>query len=101
MTFIFILHIIRNLPHSWKLSLQFQFLKIIQRIVFLPIHVLLLLPQYDVASVRFFIPDSKAYISASKFNPQATNVIYMEHPFLMFLDHTQRRSTVGRTPLDE
>ena len=27
--------------------------------------------------------------------------IYMEHPFLMFLVHTQRRSTVGRTPLDE
>jgi len=27
--------------------------------------------------------------------------IYMEHPFFMFLDHTQRRSTVGRTPLDE
>ena len=27
--------------------------------------------------------------------------IYMEHPFLMFLDHTQQRSTVGRTPLDE
>ena len=26
---------------------------------------------------------------------------YMEHIFLMFLDHTQRRSTVGRTPLDE
>ena len=25
----------------------------------------------------------------------------MEHPFLMFLDHTQRRNTVGRTPLDE
>ena len=25
----------------------------------------------------------------------------MEHPFLMFLDHTQRRSTVGRTPLGE
>ena len=25
----------------------------------------------------------------------------MEHPFFMFLDHTQRRSTVGRTPLDE
>ena len=25
----------------------------------------------------------------------------MEHPFLMFLDHTQRRSTVGRTPPDE
>ena len=27
--------------------------------------------------------------------------IYLKHPFLMFLDHTQRRSTVGRTPLDE
>ena len=27
--------------------------------------------------------------------------IYMEYLFLMFLDHTQRRSTVGRTPLDE
>jgi len=27
--------------------------------------------------------------------------IYTEHQFLMFLDHTQRRSTVGRTPLDE
>ena len=27
--------------------------------------------------------------------------IYMEHPFLMFLDHKQRRNTVGRTPLDE
>ena len=27
--------------------------------------------------------------------------IYMEHPFLMLLDHTRRRSTVGRTPLDE
>ena len=27
--------------------------------------------------------------------------ICMEYPFLMFLDHTQRRSTVGRTPLDE
>ena len=27
--------------------------------------------------------------------------IYMEHQFLMFLDHTQRRSTVVRTPLDE
>ena len=25
----------------------------------------------------------------------------MEHLFLMFLDHTQLRSTAGRTPLDE
>jgi len=25
----------------------------------------------------------------------------MEHQFLMFIDHTQRRTTVGRTPLDE
>ena len=27
--------------------------------------------------------------------------IYMEHLFLMFLDHIKRRSTVGRTPPDE
>jgi hypothetical protein len=27
--------------------------------------------------------------------------IYMECIFLMFLDHTRRRTTVGRTPLDE
>ena len=47
--------------------------------------------------------------AAAGADPQATNVIYiyiyiyiyMEHPFLVFLDHTQRRSTVGRTPLDE
>jgi len=27
--------------------------------------------------------------------------IYMEHPFLMFLDHTQRRSTAcGRSPAE-
>jgi len=26
---------------------------------------------------------------------------YMERLFLMFQDHTQRRTTVGRTPLDE
>jgi len=30
---------------------------------------------------------------------QLKSYIYMEHLFLMFLDHTQRRSTVGRTPL--
>ena len=27
--------------------------------------------------------------------------IYMDRIFLMFLDHTQRRTTVGRTPLEE
>ena len=27
--------------------------------------------------------------------------IYMEHLFFMFLDHTQRRTTICRTPLDE
>ena len=27
--------------------------------------------------------------------------VCVEHQFLMFLDHTQRRTTVGRTPLDE
>jgi len=32
---------------------------------------------------------------------QLMSYIYMERIFLMFLDHTQRRTTVGRTPLDE
>jgi hypothetical protein len=27
--------------------------------------------------------------------------LVMASSFLMFLDHTQRRTTVGRTPLDE
>ena len=53
----------------------------------------------------------------ARINPYATNVIYMyvcmyvyiyiyiyiymEHLLLMFLDHAERRTTVGRTPLDE
>ena len=49
------------------------------------------------------------HVTVHLVNPQVTNVIYiyiyiyiyMEHLFLMFLDHTQRRTTVGRTPLDE
>ena len=32
---------------------------------------------------------------------QIMSYIYMEHLFLMFLGHTQRRATVGRTPPDE
>ena len=32
---------------------------------------------------------------------QLMSYIYMEHLFLMFLDHTRRRTTVSRTPLDE
>jgi len=32
---------------------------------------------------------------------QLMSYIYMEHLFSMFLDHTQRRTTVGRTTLDE
>ena len=41
----------------------------------------------------------------ARINSWVTNVIYiyiyMEHLFLMFLDHTQQRTTVGKTPLDE
>ena len=40
----------------------------------------------------------------ARINPYATNIyiyIYMEHPFLMSLDHTQQHTTVGGTPLDE
>ena len=49
------------------------------------------------------ITKSEAPSTQKGINPYATNVIYiyMEHLFLMFLDHTRRRTTVGRTPLDE
>ena len=40
-------------------------------------------------------------ISCSLTLRRLMSYIYMEHPFVMFLDHTQRRSTVARTPLDE
>ena len=43
---------------------------------------------------RVIIPDAVLTLR------RLMSYIYMEHPFLMFLDHT-RRSTVGRTPLDE
>jgi hypothetical protein len=43
-----------------------------------------------VKSLTLWLPMSYIYI-----------YIYMENIFLMFLDHTQRRTTVGRTPLDE
>jgi len=43
----------------------------------------------------------KARISHALTLRRLMSYIYMEHPFLMFLDHTQRHSTVGRTPLDE
>ena len=47
------------------------------------------------------IPDERSP-NHDRINPgRLMSYIYMEHPFLMFLDHTQRSSTVGRTPLDE
>ena len=47
-----------------------------------------------------FLHVSRIRVKLSTFR-RLMSYIYMEHPFLMFLDHTQRRSTVGRTPLDE
>jgi len=47
------------------------------------------------------------FLHVSKIRVKSLNLrllmsyIYMEHPFLMFLDHTQLRTTFGRTPLDE
>ena len=49
-----------------------------------------------------FSPFKSAEISALTLRLLMSYIyIYMEHQFLMFLDHTQRRTTVGRTPLDE
>ena len=45
--------------------------------------------------------NSNADVRGSLTLRRLMSYIYMEHPFLMFLDHTRRRSTVGRTPLDE
>jgi len=47
-----------------------------------------------------FLHVSRIRVKLLTFRP-LMSYIYMEHPFLMFLDHTRRRSTVGRTPLDE
>ena len=47
-----------------------------------------------------FLHVSRIRVKLLTFRP-LMSYIYMEYPFLMFLDHTQRRSTVGRTPLDE
>jgi len=48
---------------------------------------------------RFLLHSS--YLTLRRLMSYIYIYIYMEDPFLMFLDHTQRRSTVGRTPLDE
>ena len=58
----------------------------------------------DDVAVRIIRTD--VFVSSPFKNPYLTlrllmSYIYMEHPFLMFLDHTQLRSKVGRTPLDE
>jgi len=50
--------------------------------------------------VHHFLHVSRIRVKSLTFR-RLMSYIYMEHPFLMFLDHTQRRSTVGRTPLDE
>ena len=51
--------------------------------------------------LRDTVQGRKAVLNLSLTLRRLMSYIYMEHPFLMFLDHTQRRSTVGRTPLDE
>ena len=50
---------------------------------------------------HYFLHVSRIRVKLLTFTLLMYIYIYMEHPFLMFLDHTQRRSTVGRTPLDE
>jgi len=59
--------------------------------------------RYDESYSRFFWD----FVNAPKIDVVWENIgnrltlrrlmsyIYMEHPFLMFLDHTQRRTTVG------
>ena len=91
---------------KWQISLPFRILYIANILLF---HFQSLIIRYEVLS-------AVCGRVRSEFSCNMTNIlfqylgltlrrlmsyIYMEHPFLMFLDHTQRRSTVGRTPLDE
>ena len=52
------------------------------------------MPEYNMPDLRSFDP---RFISLWRCGP----TLAMASPFLRFLDHTQRRTTVGRTPLDE
>ena len=49
---------------------------------------------------HYFLHVSRIRVKSLTFR-RLMSYIYMQHPFLMSLDHTRRRSTVGRTPLDE
>jgi len=70
------------------------FLKLIIIIIYILVRIILTYKQGNLAYNR---KDLFTYLTLRRL----MSYIYMEHPFLMFLDHTQRRSTVGRTPLDE
>ena len=60
------------------------------------------LPRSSYVSSSFWFILQCLFLVSSKLTlRRLMSYIYMEHPFLLFLDHTQRRSTVGRTPLDE
>ena len=55
--------------------------------------------------IYYVLPQHCASLSSENIHECLTlrllmSYTYMEHPFLMFLDHT-RRTTVARTPLDE
>jgi len=54
-----------------------------------------------IISYIIYIPFQISLITDNLTLRLLMSYIYMGHLFLMFLDHTQRRSTVGRTPLDE
>jgi len=68
----------------------------------------MIIPMLDISIVQcnqFYVLESSTVVTEMVMTSLTLRLlmsyIYMEHPFLMFLDHTRRRSTVGRTPLDE
>ena len=75
---------------------------IFQRKVFKPLNTELNPICYLLAllGAHHFLHVSRIRVKSLTLRP-LMSYIYMEHLFLMFLDHTQRRTTVGRTPLDE
>ena len=87
------MQLLRICRHSFGVNVEIMHLLLLQAIIQHVSAYTLLLGVFYRAVCLFFKPVLTLR--------SLTLYIYMEHLFLMFLDHTQRRSTVGRTPLDE
>jgi len=88
---------LRSIHKVWIVAVLLQFYYLLRDIVFL-----------SVAKIVSLITDRQSFIAFVIFRKFCLFVFDATAPqwarassFLRFLDHTQRRTTVGRTPLDE